>query len=158
MRISDWSSDVCSSDLAVGGSGVTSIGQVPDLLGDQSNQKYNYRCTQQQHAHVREATSFVEGPAIPPQAGSSKRHCNRCEQLERRVQGGDLEYDQEEADAILDRPNVTIVANAFSHLDGPVIQDRKSEERRVGKECVSTCRSRWSPYNKKKNKTTSKKQ
>src|SRR3546814_15830647 len=25
------------------------------------------------------------------------------------------------------------------------IQDR-SEERRVGKECVSTCRSRWSPY------------
>src|SRR3546814_11831292 len=31
----------------------------------------------------------------------------------------------------------------------------RSEERRVGKECVSTCRSRWSPYHykKKKNKT-----
>src|SRR3546814_16393389 len=28
----------------------------------------------------------------------------------------------------------------------------RSEERRVGKECVSTCRSRWSPYNSKKNK------
>src|SRR3546814_13793975 len=28
---------------------------------------------------------------------------------------------------------------------------RRSEERRVGKECVSTCRSRWSPYHKKKN-------
>src|SRR3546814_13137468 len=28
----------------------------------------------------------------------------------------------------------------------------RSEERRVGKEGVSTCRSRWSPYNKKKNK------
>src|SRR3546814_15472180 len=27
-----------------------------------------------------------------------------------------------------------------------------SEERRVGKECVSTCRSRWSPYHSKKNK------
>src|SRR3546814_13201026 len=28
-----------------------------------------------------------------------------------------------------------------------------SDERRVGKECVSTCRSRWSPYNyKKKNR------
>src|SRR3546814_12784980 len=25
----------------------------------------------------------------------------------------------------------------------------RSEERRVGKECVSTCRSRWSPYHKK---------
>src|SRR3546814_5808573 len=24
--------------------------------------------------------------------------------------------------------------------------DERSEERRVGKECVSTCRSRWSPY------------
>src|SRR3546814_3036192 len=27
----------------------------------------------------------------------------------------------------------------------PLLLDR-SEERRVGKECVSTCRSRWSPY------------
>src|SRR3546814_19487865 len=27
----------------------------------------------------------------------------------------------------------------------------RSEERRVGKECVSTCRSRWSPYHEKKN-------
>src|SRR3546814_12477198 len=32
-------------------------------------------------------------------------------------------------------------------------QRSRSEERRVGKECVSTCRSRWSPYHyKKKNK------
>src|SRR3546814_16662523 len=29
----------------------------------------------------------------------------------------------------------------------------RSEERRVGKECVSTCRSRWSPYHTKKKKT-----
>src|SRR3546814_8348731 len=28
--------------------------------------------------------------------------------------------------------------------------NRRSEERRVGKECVSTCRSRWSPYHYKK--------
>src|SRR3546814_1651339 len=28
----------------------------------------------------------------------------------------------------------------------PTITIRRSEERRVGKECVSTCRSRWSPY------------
>src|SRR3546814_12877523 len=31
---------------------------------------------------------------------------------------------------------------------------RRSEERRVGKECVSTCRSRWAPYHKKKKKKT----
>src|SRR3546814_13525078 len=30
---------------------------------------------------------------------------------------------------------------------GDLVQARRSEERRVGKECVSTCRSRWSPYN-----------
>src|SRR3546814_19391181 len=30
----------------------------------------------------------------------------------------------------------------------------RSEERRVGKECVSTCRSRWSPYHAKKNRRT----
>src|SRR3546814_6512777 len=29
------------------------------------------------------------------------------------------------------------------HSDDPLC---RSEERRVGKECVSTCRSRWSPY------------
>src|SRR3546814_14545997 len=29
---------------------------------------------------------------------------------------------------------------------------RRSEERRVGKECVSKCRSRWSPYHEKKKK------
>src|SRR3546814_14200454 len=38
-----------------------------------------------------------------------------------------------------------------SHL-GDFIEDsamQRSEERRVGKECVSTCRSRWWPYHKK---------
>src|SRR3546814_2165921 len=27
-----------------------------------------------------------------------------------------------------------------------LVHDYRSEERRVGKECVSTCRSRWSPH------------
>src|SRR3546814_16448019 len=30
------------------------------------------------------------------------------------------------------------------------LRDRRSEERRVGEGCVSTCRSRWSPYHSKK--------
>src|SRR3546814_11485167 len=30
----------------------------------------------------------------------------------------------------------------------------RSEERRVGKECVSTCRSRWQPYHTKTNERT----
>src|SRR3546814_448929 len=35
----------------------------------------------------------------------------------------------------------------WSQGDGASFEGRRSEERRVGKECVSTCRSRWSPYN-----------
>src|SRR3546814_12657391 len=35
--------------------------------------------------------------------------------------------------------------------DVAVVGGLRSEERRVGKECVSTCRSRWSPYPYKKN-------
>src|SRR3546814_17772068 len=49
--------------------------------------------------------------------------------------------------------------NVFYHAeaDGCIRQERwrafwygRSAERRVGKECVSTCRSRWSTYHEKK--------
>src|SRR3546814_9544397 len=45
-----------------------------------------------------------------------------------------------------------LIAQAFAaaQLDLALVQallePARSEERRVGKECVSTCRSRWSPY------------
>src|SRR3546814_1222369 len=35
---------------------------------------------------------------------------------------------------------------SFGLLIGMAQSATRSEERRVGKECVSTCRSRWSPY------------
>ena len=38
---------------------------------------------------------------------------------------------------------VTSTQNEAEQLTGDL---SRSEERRVGKECVSTCRSRWSPY------------
>src|SRR3546814_20888487 len=46
----------------------------------------------------------------------------------------------------------TVLKRHFMHRtsDGVTYSDKvyvaRSEERRVGKECVSTCRSRWSPY------------
>src|SRR3546814_13547036 len=40
-----------------------------------------------------------------------------------------------------------------AHQDLPAPRLTRSEERRVGKECVSTCRSRWSPYPSKQNST-----
>src|SRR3546814_9371193 len=81
MRISDWSSDVCSSDL-VGGHHLEVVGEVV-------------------------AGGTVQGPAV-----------------------------------LLD------VADEFHlpHVRGALEHQVRSEERRVGKECVSTCRSRWSPY------------
>src|SRR3546814_3512034 len=38
------------------------------------------------------------------------------------------------------------IENYSRHLTGRMPGEPRSEERRVGKECVSTCRSRWSPY------------
>src|SRR3546814_4579371 len=40
---------------------------------------------------------------------------------------------------------VAIVVSAENARTNAVVLGRRSEERRVGKECVSTCRSRWSP-------------
>src|SRR3546814_2353946 len=45
----------------------------------------------------------------------------------------------------LDPPELIPFLNAYSGALVAAINGR-SEERRVGKECVSTCRSRWSPY------------
>src|SRR3546814_12626094 len=44
-----------------------------------------------------------------------------------------------------------IVANAMPERKGrlALFAALRSEERRVGKECVRTCRSRWSPYHSK---------
>src|SRR3546814_15275980 len=49
---------------------------------------------------------------------------------------------------------VTAPPHTTAMIKDPVWRDRpnkqfiddRSEERRVGKECVSTCRSRWAPY------------
>src|SRR3546814_19956844 len=38
------------------------------------------------------------------------------------------------------------VGNLSRTFNKMISEIRRSEERRVGKECVSTCRSRWSPY------------
>ena len=47
--------------------------------------------------------------------------------------------------------SVVVIAGDDKDLTKPrvvklVLMDERSEERRVGKECTSWCRSRWSPY------------
>src|SRR3546814_14194574 len=57
----------------------------------------------------------------------------------------------------------SVLSQDYPEFEIPVLDDAsdsanvceavraRSEERRVGKECVSTCRSRWSPYHEKQN-------
>src|SRR3546814_19084904 len=109
MRISDWSSDVCSSDLEI----------LLVLLG------------------MVVGSADVNG---------------------RRENAGDLLHD-----AFVDRLKLFLVlvggrssaATSVRHLmvmlrNAGSGRNLRSEERRVGKECVSTCRSRWSQNHLKK--------
>src|SRR3546814_17103548 len=99
MRISDWSSDVCSSDLAA-------IAQVDARSWDQADAG---RLLPRESAHhARDAAAIAKAKrAVPKQCGSGEQLLGR----RRAAQKGEM----------------------------------RSEERREGKECVSTCRSRLSP-------------
>src|SRR3546814_20780100 len=98
MRISDWSSDVCSSDL------------------------------------VQDRTDIPVGGADIPGLDQG-RHVV----AEGRNIGLVL---KDELFRKLDVSRVPRIDRLSVHDQA----DSRSEERRVGKECVSTCRSRWSPY------------
>src|SRR3546814_13113292 len=100
MRISDWSSDMCSSDLFAERGAVAFA---RELSGD--------------------ARGHLGDPPEPAHRVVARRDF-RPAQME------DVE--------------LAFTPGALG-LDVHALQQR-SEERRVGKECVSTCRSRWSPY------------
>src|SRR3546814_16327988 len=53
-------------------------------------------------------------------------------------------YNDRPVEAPLGPHRYLIPANYFRNQLGPAFQGR-SEERRVGKECVSTCRNGWAP-------------
>src|SRR3546814_16998420 len=99
MRISDWSSDVCSSDLDV---------EVFRLRGIQ---------------HALLADHGAEQRAITVEAAAVL--LGRCPAL----------GDQWPQPAVLQQEDGILLR----------VEGGRSEARRVGKECVSTCRSRWSP-------------
>src|SRR3546814_18555586 len=92
------------------------------------------------------------GQVVDVLAGAGEVH-----ELQRRAELGVVL--QPLLDEVLDRLDV-MVGGALDFLDPGRVGDGKtvgqcaqardrgfrSEERRVGKECVRTCRSRWSPY------------
>src|SRR3546814_14705936 len=57
-----------------------------------------------------------------------------------RLRDGDLKEAEKTADWILGVKGIGLDKGSKPY------RQLRSEERRVGKECVSTCRSRWSPY------------
>src|SRR3546814_11322339 len=65
-------------------------------------------------------------------------------------------FEEALADARIERDQIEAawMGNALDDIN----VGNRSEERRVGKECVSTCRSLWSPYQAKKKKTQTTKQ
>src|SRR3546814_11520083 len=99
MRISDWSSDVCSSDLW---------------------------CVARDITHAGAIRQYVE---IAAEAGMIG--------LAMTASGPMMAYQGSKGAVVSTNPIAIAVP--------------RSEERRVGKECVRTCRSRWCPYHYKKN-------
>src|SRR3546814_18627182 len=117
MRISDWSSDVCSSDLGGGTEGQCDGGR---------------QARRQQQA--AEGRKRRHGQSNSPKwTSGGRREGSRPRRLE--TSPGD---DEDESLA-MDAPLAMPVSSA--RLCRLVLI--RSEERRVGKECVSKCRSRW---------------
>src|SRR3546814_13280790 len=119
MRISDWSSDVCSSDLRHRADG-------SDALGD------------------RRGISIAMAQQIEI-AGGAKRIVSPRSEEHRPFQNKPFALIRN-AKAI-EQPLQRIAREEDLKIGLlPAGSIERSEERRVGKECVSTCRSRWSPY------------
>src|SRR3546814_13672135 len=82
------------------------------------------------------SASSPRGPSAGRRQGRSRAHHHHSDSRDRKLE-------QRQRDQSLPRePLQLVLAQAGV----------RSEERRVGKECVSTCRSRWSPYHYKKKK------
>src|SRR3546814_18056467 len=118
MRISDWSSDVCSSDLR------------PFRISPKNMSSGKSQMLKIENLHATVADKPI-------------------------LKGLSLSINAGEIHAIMG-PNGAGKSTVYYVLGGRQGYEETegsvmgSEERRVGKECVSTGRSRWSPVNKKK--------
>src|SRR3546814_15573350 len=86
--------------------------------------------------------------------GDTHRLCNPVQQVDRRVYAPVLNLGQRALGAP-GHDGHLLEAQGMEESQVPdlgaqgrlmMVDAGRSEERRVGKECVSTCRSRWSPY------------
>src|SRR3546814_11774398 len=126
MRISDWSSDVCSSDLYVlPGQARASI--IPPVDRHRVHQERGHPFDHRTSFPSNQDISRIKQMAGQSRAGASWN--------EREGKGGTLRSFIEIGSAAIDQ--------AFLKYRAEENSAARSEERRGGKECVGTCRSRW---------------
>src|SRR3546814_14940771 len=121
MRISDWSSDVCSSDLIV----------IAELIQARKRRTVDTKADTVAWYGADDLTRIALIDCI--------------------VVSDDLI----DALHIAEHVEASMNLGRITGMDGLYFGVR-SEERRVGKECGSTCRSRWSPAHSKKKKNKNK--
>src|SRR3546814_7033965 len=88
------------------------------------------------------------GPAVVAYADSQDAADRAADALARQITEREGEFRTRllSPEAAIAEARAMIRAGASKSVVLADVQDNRSEERRVGKECVSTCRSRWSPY------------
>src|SRR3546814_11424294 len=133
MRISDWSSDVCSSDL------IEEITEFDPLTGKKIANLNYVRVFANSHY-------VTPGPTLK-QASEAIRH-----ELTERLKELEAEGRLLEAQRLEQRTNFDLEMIAATGSCAGIENYSRSEERRGGKEWVRTCRARWSPVHEK-NKT-----
>src|SRR3546814_20235250 len=114
MRISDWSSDVCSSDPMTVYVGDKPFSSVRAVLQEQVSSVAD--------SSGQAVKRSLKGEAVIIEANSRTYY------------------------ALLGKPDEPEYGQKVANYALLPLVPERSEERRVGKECVSTCRSRWSPY------------
>lgn len=113
-------------------SGIAAIGQIGDLLGDQSDQEDDHGRAEQQRAHVCEPVHGGVGVAVVAKAGEEEGDGDGGKEFERGKESGDLEDDQQKAHAVLQRLDVAGGADSLLHVDGHVGYGVGAAEERHG--------------------------
>src|SRR3546814_5963650 len=165
MHISDVSSDVCSSDLSRITATFSTSTKWPPEAADGAIWSMMMALTASQSASstgddTRRLSSDRPTTPIIELAELHRIHCGRLLRFfarhGARQDAADLVQEsfarlagaRAKQGAAIERPEAylnTIACNLL-RARARIALSRRSEERRVGKECVRTCRSRWSPY------------
>src|SRR3546814_3277041 len=159
MRISDWSSDVCSSDLVGGGPAGAAAAIYAARKGIRTGiaaERFGGQVLDTMAIENFISVQHTEGPKLVAQIEQHVKDYDvdimtlqRAEKLIPAEREGGLHEVRLANGASLKARTVILSPGARWRPLGVPGEDesrnKRSEERRVGKECVSTCRTRWSP-------------